>query len=246
MRRWRSISIVWLMLVLMSCVRPPAVEQKNPAIIRDSFTRGTPELAWRAYPYFNDDNLKGEIDPSSPEGETGVGVLDNRNAGGFAALSYADTRPLKDFYLETWLHVQVTEEEKGSLNGIAFRVDPGGDKYYRFAAQFAAESSLSLGYVGKDTKHFPVIIAEWKGAAIPGGAPKDSGWHRVAIEVRNDAAEISWDSIRLPGGPFRLDRIGSGYIGVYATYTGGRGIAETKIDGLRVQVHSFSPTGESG
>jgi hypothetical protein len=231
--------MVWLMLMLLSCVRPAAMERSTPAIIRDSFTAGKPELAWRAYPFFNHDNLKGAIDPSSPEGEPGVGVLDNGKAGGFAALSYADTRPLEDFYLETWLHVQVTEAEKGALNGIAFRVDPVADKYYRFAAQFTAEPSLSLAYVGKDTKHFPVEVAQWKGAALPGGAPKRSGWHRVTIEVKNDAAEIFWDSTRLSGGPFRLDRVGSGYIGVYATYTGGRGVAETKIDALRVR--RFSP-----
>jgi hypothetical protein len=237
---WQWISILWTVLMLPSCLAQPAMERNGPVIIRDSFTNGTPEIAWRPYPFFNQDNLKGEIDPSSPEGEPGVGVLDNRNAGGFAALSYADTRPFEDFHLETWLHVEVTEEEKGSLNGIAFRVDPVHDKYYRFATQFGAEPSLSLAYVGKDTRHFPVIVAQWKATALPGGAPKRSGWHRVAIEVKNNAAEIFWNSVRLPGGPFRLDRIGSGYIGVYATYTGGRGIAETKIDGLRVQLDSFS------
>ncbi|MGH7929896.1 MAG: hypothetical protein ACREQV_19105 [Candidatus Binatia bacterium] len=241
MRGWRWISIIGIMLMLPSCWPQAAMERATPAMIQDSFTGGTPEIAWRPYPYFNHDNLKGEIDPSSPEGEPGVGVLDNGNAGGFAALSYADTRPLEDFHLEMWLHVQLTEEEKGSLNGIAFRVDPVRDKYYRFAAHFTAEPSLSLAYVGKDTRHFPVVVAEWKAAALPGGAPKRSGWHRVMIDVENDAAEIFWDSMRLPGGPFRLDRIGSGYIGVYATYTGGRGIAETKIDGLRVRGTKVSP-----
>ena len=236
MRGWRWISVFGLLIMLPSCFPQVAMERANPAIIQDRFTGGTPQLAWRPYPYFNQDNLKGKIDHSSPEGEPGVGVLDNQNAGGFAALSYADTRPLEDFYLEAWLHVQMTEEEKGSLNGIAIRVDPVNDKYYRFAAHFTAEPSLSLAYVGKDSRHFPVILAEWKLAALPGGAPKRSGWHRVVIEVKNDAAEILWNATRLPGGPFRLDRIASGYIGVYATYTGGRGFAETKIDGLRVIV----------
>jgi hypothetical protein len=236
MRGWRWISVFWLVLILPSCFPQLVMKGANPPIIQDRFTGGTPELAWRPYPYFNHDNLKGKIDPSTPEGEPGVGVLDNQNAGGFAALSYADTRPLDDFYLEAWLHVQVTAEEKGSLNGIAIRVDPVNDKYYRFAAHFAAEPSLSLAYVGRDSRHFPVILAEWKVEALPGGAAQRSGWHRVAIEVKNDAAEIFWDSTRLPGGPFRLDRIASGYIGVYATYTGGHGFAETKIDGLRVVV----------
>jgi hypothetical protein len=231
---WRWISVPSLVLMLPSCLPQAVMKQAKAVIIQDSFTRGTPELTWRPYPYFNHDNLKGEIDPSSPEGEPGVGVLNNGKEGGFAALSYADTHPLEDFHLETWLHVQVTEGEKGALNGVAFRIDPVHDKYYRFAAHIAAESSLSLAYVGKDTRHFPVTVAEWKLAALPGGAPKQSGWQHVVIDTKNDAAEIFWNSIRLPGGPFRLNRIGSGYIGVYATYTGGRGLAETKIDGLRV------------
>ncbi|HWO43170.1 MAG TPA: hypothetical protein VNO43_15315 [Candidatus Eisenbacteria bacterium] len=224
--------------MLPSCLPPAASDRAVPMVIRDSFTRGTPELAWRPYPYFNQDNLAGALDPSSPEGEPGVGVLNNGTAGGFAALSYAETRPLADFRLEAWLHVQVTDAEKGALNGIAFRVDPREDKYYRFATHFTAEPSLSLAYVGKDTRHFPVEVAQWQGVTLPGGPPKRSGWHRVVIEVKNDAAEIFWDATRLSGGPFRLDRIGAGYVGVYATYTGGRGRAETKIDGLRIEVRN--------
>ena len=135
--------------------------------------------------------------------------------------------------------MQVSTAEKGSLNGIEFRVDPVQDKYYRFAAQFAVDPSLSLAYVGRDTRHFPVTLAEWKGTSLPGGEPKQSDWHHLIIEIRNDAAEIFWDSVRLPGGPFRLDRIDSGYVGVYATFTGGLGIAETKVDGLRIRVPGF-------
>jgi hypothetical protein len=211
------------------------MDPEKPAMIRDSFTGGKPELEWRPYPFFNQDNLKGDIDPSSPEGEPGIGVLNNGTAGGFAALSYAETPRLGDFYFEAWIYVQATEKEKGPLNGIAFRVDPIQDRYYRFSAHFSADPSLSLAYVGKDTNHFPVMVYEWKGAAFPKGTQPRRGWHCIAIEVRNDKAEITWDSERLPGGPFPLDRVDSGYFGVYATYTGGRGFAETKIDGLRVR-----------
>ena len=69
--------------------------------------------------------MRGTIDDTSPEGEPGVGVLDNKNAGGFAALSYASTNSLSDFYLETWIYAQVTRGEKGPLNGIAFLIDSG-------------------------------------------------------------------------------------------------------------------------
>ena len=230
----RSISIFCLMLVLPACVAPPSMEQRSSSVIRDSFTGGTPELVWRPYPFFNKDNLKGAMDPSSPEGEPGVGVLDNGVAGGFAALSYANTPALENFRLEAWLKVQVTDQEKGALNGIAFRVDPVSDKYYRFAVHFAADPILSLAYVGKDSKHFPVMVQEWKAASLPGGAPKRSAWHRVVIEVKNSRVEVFWDGYRLPGGPFPLDRIDSGFVGLYATYTGGVGLAETRIDGLRV------------
>jgi len=232
----RSIAAGWLLLMLLSCVPPATIEResKSPVILRDSFPNGTPELTWRPFPYFNKDNLKGAIDPSSPESEQGVGVLDNGVAGGFAALSYADTLALEDFRLEAWLKIQVTEQDKGPLNGIAFRVDPVNDKYYRFAVHFAAEPVLSLAYVGKDSKHFPVMVQEWKASVLPGGAPKRSGWHRVVIEVKDNRVEIFWDGHRLPGGPFPLDRIDSGFIGLYATFTGGVGMAETRIDGLRV------------
>ena len=74
--------------------------QSNEASTRDSFTNGRPELDWLPYPNFNHDNLRGTIDKTSPEGEPGVGVLDNQNVGGFAALSYAATKALSDFYLE--------------------------------------------------------------------------------------------------------------------------------------------------
>jgi hypothetical protein len=233
----RSTMAGWILLTLTGC--SPLSRNERAAVIRDSFTAGKPELTWRPYPFFNRDNLAGQTDPSSPEGDSAVGLLDNRNAGGFAALSYAETRPLRDFDLETWIHVQISTAEKGSLNGIAFRVDPVQDKYYRFAAQFAADPSLSLAYVGRDTKHFPVTLAEWKGASLPSGNPKQNDWHHLIIQIRNDAAEIFWDSVRLPGGPFRLQRIESGYVGVYATFTGGLGIAETKVDRLRIRVHRF-------
>ncbi|HET9883937.1 MAG TPA: hypothetical protein VFS81_19450 [Candidatus Binatia bacterium] len=205
------------------------------ASIRDSFRNGTPELDWLPYPNFNQDNLRGTIDETSPEGEPGVGVLDNKNAGGFAALSYASTNSLSDFYLEAWIHAQVTRGEKGPLNGIAFLIDTVSGNFYRLATQFmGAEPTLSLAYVGRETNHFPEYLKRWKGEEIPGGAPQSSGWQKIAIAVYDSKAELYWNGTNLPGGPFPIDRVQSGHIGVYANFVGGLGHAETKVDGLRV------------
>lgn len=113
-------------------------------------------------PIFNQDNLRCTIDEISPEGELGMGVLDNKNAGGFAALSYASTNSLSDFYLEAWIHAQVTRGEKGPLNGIAFRIDTVSGNFYRLATQFmGAEPALSLAYVGRETN--PQYLKRWRG-----------------------------------------------------------------------------------
>ena len=212
------------------------VMQSDKAQISDSFTNGKPELEWLPYPHFNQDKLRGTIDNTSPEGEPGIGVLDNQNAGGFAALSYPATAALANLYLEVWIYAQVTHGEKGPLNGIAFRIDTVAGNFYRLATQFmGAEPALSLAYVGKETNHFPEYLARWKGEEIPGGAPQRSGWQKIAIAVQDSKAEVYWNETKLAGGPFPIDRVQSGVIGVYANFVGGLGHAETKIDGLRVR-----------
>ena len=167
--RWRSALRAVVMLLLSFIAATPThawqemMKSREP-LIRDSFITGTPELQWLPYPHFNQDTLRGTIDNTSPEGEPGVGLLDNKNAGGFAALSYPKTAPLSDFYLEAWIYVQVTHGEKGPLNGIAFRIDTVAGNFYRLATQFmGSEPVLSLAYVGKETNHFPEYLARWKG-----------------------------------------------------------------------------------
>ena len=208
--------------------------EANAPLASDSFTGGNPQLEWMAYPNFNLDNLHGGIDKTSPEGEPGVGVLNNSNAGGFAALSYLATVLPHNFFLETWMRAQVRDDENGPLNGIAFRIDVTSGNFYRLATQFTAEPKISLAYVGKETNHYPEYLAVWEGAAIPGGPPQTSGWHKIAISVENDKAEVYWNDSKLDGGPFSVHRTAGSFIGVYANTVGGLGLAETKVDGLRV------------
>jgi hypothetical protein len=239
---WLMRRVIWIVLpLLLSCnaMNPTLAWQNmlrsNEALISDSFVNGKPELEWLPYPHFNQDKLRGAIDKTSPEGEPGVGLLDNRNAGGFAALSHPASGALSDFYLQVWIYAQVTDFDKGPLNGIAFRIDTVAGNFYRLAIHFiGANPMLSLAYVGKETNHFPKYLARWKGEEIPGGAPQSSGWHKIAIAVQDGKAEVYWDETQLRGGPFSIDRVQAGLIGVYANFVGGLGHAETKIDALRV------------
>jgi hypothetical protein len=205
-------------------------------VFADTFPGGRPELRWRAFPFFNGDNLEGAPDPAAPDGDDGVGVLTNDRVGGFAALAYVDAPPVADYRLETWLRAQVIEGERRPLNGIVFGVDPEGGRYYRVAADFSGENPLlSLAYVGKDTNNFPVYLVRWRAEDLPGGAPRETGWHRLAIEVVDGRGEVYWEGEKLPGGPFEVDRVREGQVGVYATTTGGLGQAETAVDGFVVR-----------
>ncbi len=203
-------------------------------LFSDTFAGGVAQLPWAPFPYFNLDNLTGTQDPTSPSPEKGVGILTNNNAGGFAALSYVTRDVPSDFFLESWVYVTVTQAQQGALNGLVFRADPGQGRFFRVAGQFAAQQELTLAYVGQDTQNFPIYLARWKGEELPGGPLVASGWHKIGIRVVSDSAEVYWDGTMLPGGPFPVDRSPAGFVGVYATYTGGLGHAETRVDDFTV------------
>lgn len=211
-----------------------SVQGPGGLLFGDSFTGGIPQLQWTPFPYFNLDNLKGGQDPTSPSGDKGVGVLTNDNAGGFASLSYAARDVPSDFFLESWIYMVVTPADKGQLNGLTFRVDPVEGRFFRVASNFAGDQELNLAYVGNDTNNFPLFLARWKVSDLPGGPPAVSGWHKVGIQVVANQAEVYWDGVKLPGGPFAVGRSPSGFVGTYATFTGGLGRAETRVDDFRV------------
>ena len=100
-------------------------------VYKDNFPDGRPELRWSFFPYFNLDNLEGAKDMKAPDGDNGIGVLKNKNAGGFASLSYAVTKQMENFYLEAMVYCPVTEGSKGPLSGIAFLIDPIKGSFYR-------------------------------------------------------------------------------------------------------------------
>lgn len=199
--------------------------------IKDSFPGGRPELRWVPFPYFNRDNLEGARDSKAPDGDNGIGLLKNRNAGGFASLSYAVTRQMQDFYVEAMIYCPVTEGNKGPLAGIAFLIDPIGGNFYRLVCDFKTnDPTLNLAYVGNETSNFPAYLKFWDKGDIPGGVPNESSWHKMAVRVKDGKVNVYWNGKELIGGPFFVDKIKKGFVGIYANFVGGLGEATTKVD----------------
>jgi hypothetical protein len=219
---------VWIAILF---VLSPYIAFPSNTIYIDHFPNGKPELRWAFFPYFNLDNLEGAIDPTAPDGDNGVGILKNANVGGFASLSYAVTRQLRNFYVEARIYCPITEGSKGPLSGIAFLIDPFRGSFYRLICDFKTDAPiLDLAYVGLDTRNYPVYLNIWNSKEIPNGVPKESDWHKIALRVREGVVTCYWDGMELKGGPFFVDQVQKGFVGVYTNYVGGFGAAITKID----------------
>jgi len=222
-----------LSLVLIAI---PVTASSGNLLIRDAFTNGNPQQRWAPYPYFNLDNLQGVKTSTAPDGDNGIGILTNANAGGFASLSYAVTRQVADFHLESMVYCPITEGEKGPLTGIAFLVDPIRGRFYRLVSDFnTADPTLNLAYVGRDTRNFPVYLKIWDARELFSGIPEESGWHKMEVSVKDGMLTAYWDGSELNGGPLIVDKISTGFAGIYTNYVGGFGEAATKVDAFSLK-----------
>lgn len=202
---------------------------------RDSFSNGEPQLNWYAFPGFSPDEMGVVARNDTPEDDGWAGRVTNQSLGGFASLSYTGHPDLSDYSIEAWIYVIVTPSEQGSLHGLAIRVDPEGQRFYRFASQFGSEQKLTIAYVGSDTNNFPVFIKEWDESDIPGGAPKSSGWHKMKVRAVGNNFWAYWDDHELPDCPISNNRIRAGYFGVYTNFTGGANVTQTLVDQIVVR-----------
>lgn len=210
-----------------------SIASSQSLIFKDNFPSGKPELRWTFFPFFNLDNLEGSLDINAPDGDGGIGILRNANAGGFASLSYPVTKIVSNFYLETMIFCPVSKEEKGPLSGVAFLIDPIKGSFYRFACDFKkVDPTLNVAYVGLDTRNYPVYLKFWDDKEIPNGVPKESKWHKIGIKVKNGLGYFYWNDAFLPGCPIIVDKNNKGFVGVYTNFVGGIGEAFTKIDGF--------------
>lgn len=211
---------------------------EKPVLIesRERFVSGKMSLLWNTFPTFSPDLIKPLNQPNDPNNDLWVGFVTNKALGGFASLSYAGNNALADYTMEAWVFVAVDKKSQGSIHGIAVRVDPEGLRFYRLAAQFGEESRITLAYVGADESNFPVYLRTWREDEIPGGIPKESGWHLMKLRVEGNQMWSFWDSQDLPGGPVSDDRIKMGYFGVYTNYTGAEKVVRTYVDDIQVHV----------
>ncbi len=224
-------------IILIGIVLSPVIAFSQGLSYKDNFPNGRSELRWAFFPYFNLDNLEGAKDSKAPDGDNGIGILKNTNVGGFASLSYAVTRQMENFYLEAIVYCPVTEGSKGPLSGIAFLIDPIKGGFYRFVCDFKTnDPALNLAYVGLETRNFPVYLKFWDPKEIPGGVPKESGWHKMAVRIKDGRVTAYWNGKELKGGPFFVDKIQRGFSGVYANFVGGLGEATTKVDSFLIKV----------
>jgi hypothetical protein len=202
---------------------------------KEAFYQGNVQLNWQSFPGFSPTRVTAIASKQAPDGDGWVGRISNGTFGGFAALSYAGRPDLSDYSVEAWIFTTVTSDEKGPLNGIAIRVDPVEERFYRLASHFTAEARLTLAYVGRDTNNFPVYLKSWPASSLPGGGPRQSSWNKMKLTASGDSIRAYWNGQELPGSPIRDNRIARGYFGVYANFVGGRQIAETLVDALRVE-----------
>jgi hypothetical protein len=110
--------------------------------------------------------------------------------------------------------LSLTEGKKGALSGIAFLIDPIGGIFYRLVCDFKnSDPMLNLAYVGNETRNFPVYLAFWDERQVPGGIPKESARHTMAVRVKDGRLTAYWNGKELRGGPSIVDRIKRDFVG---------------------------------
>jgi hypothetical protein len=223
--------------VLIFCLHP-AANAEDAVLFTEGFSGSSLNLNWLPFPGFNDDTLLPVLDPTTPQGDLWAGRQTNTQLGGFAAMSYAGMANMADYTIEAWVYTIVVPVEKPPLNGLAVRVDPENQQFYRLASHFGADGRLTFAYVGSESNNFPIFLGTWKQEDIPGGLPAESGWHKMAIKCSGNQFWMYWDDQELPGCPIKDERIGSGFFGVYANYVGAKGIIETRVDAIKVRAES--------
>ncbi len=219
MKRFSTICFVILLLLF-------AVESygQDP-LYEEHFTNGVTDLEWQSVYGMNSDNVVEavfvDIDPP-PTNDLWVGKLATPAEGDFLVSGAGDTN-LADYRIEAWAYLVVSSGTTVVNNGIVARAhyeESTGLFSYIFCSDFDQNNGNDaprlrlLAYSGA---MFPATIMFWGDDQIPGGAPAESGWHKLALEVEGNQISCWYDEQLMPGCPYTDDTISEG--GLFGVYT---------------------------
>jgi len=200
-------------------------------LYEEHFAGGTPSLEW--YPFFEVDSAAPDTmqvlqDNTAPDGDGYVGFVGNS----FLGMAFAGDPDLKNYSVEAWVYLTVTQGSDGPYQGIGFRIDYTNGEFFNFIADLDNSRRLRLAHITPD--FMPVTIKEWAESEIPGGLPTEDGWHHMKTICLGDSFWCYFDGEELPGCPYiYTEGPQRGYFGAY--YFIMSGIAFVKIDSIIVK-----------
>lgn|GEM_PF-657073 len=190
-------------------------------IYEEYFTGGMTDLEWQSAWV---DSIGTPITPMeveslavNPSGDGWVGTVtgDLGSLGGLG-FAYAGDFSLTDYSVEAEVFVSPTN---GLYDAIMARTDTTGGLVggFQLAANFnslfmASRIRLRRYYSNPD---LIVILGEWSGNDIPGGAPTEDSWHTMQLSVEGNEIRCFWDRQELSGGPYIDNEFASGPFGAY-------------------------------
>jgi len=205
-------------IVLIFCLSLVAsVGFAQEIIFSESFDGGSVDPDW--YTIWEDGDIIAPLfDENAPGEDDWLGSQAVVSSGGGVGTSCNGSADLTDYRIDAWVNCAVTDAGTfGPYNGLIARADStgGAHNFYVFRADFDDDNRLQLRWF-PGTAGYGTDLLTWVGDAIPGGAPVESGWHQMGLEVIGDQIYAYWDGTLLPGCPVTDDHFATGYFGVYA------------------------------
>jgi len=223
MRRWYG-----LLIMLMATF---SAMWAADTLFVEHFSNGNTDNMW--YAGFNAEGngnvVKLYYMEGNPSGDNWVGLLSTWRPAdsGSVGQSYAGQKDWTDFYMEAKIYFPTTGGTPFNFFeffGIEFRVDSSGNTAgYQFIGTFNPMSvvgpRLRFRKRAIEAPAQPVILRQWIGNEIPGGAPIASGWHKLAVNVVGNQFWFYFDDKELPGCPYSdttsTTLLTHGFIGMY-------------------------------
>ena len=200
------------MVILLTIL--PFVLFSQDVLYEEAFTGGVLENPW--YAGFNVSSggkiLSAVSMPDNPSGDEWVGCMSTwrevDSAG--VAQSWSGDVEWTDYTYEANVYFPYNGTP-GSMfvdyYALEFRVDTSGNTAaYQFMASFDTLSYLEpLMRFRKrpvESPANPITIQEWSADIIPGGVPKEAGWHKLAVKADGNQFWFYFDDQEMPGCPY--------------------------------------------